>query len=197
MGEEEVQEDEDCTVIRVGVLSSDRERPRFPKSSKSAAGVEGKRGRQRQFEASLVNCLQEGIEDVDALLLVASARRGRAKDGGAVVRCSRWFSHREEKEEGDGGGDAREKKGREARVSGAGARLKGGKEGAGEAWCARWTTTGHAPVAVLDDEDKGGTEGPKRYWARRWVGLEGKEEGAGPPGWEEKHAREREGSMRG
>jgi hypothetical protein len=42
-----------------------------------------KQGHRRQFEASLVDCLQEVVEDDEALRLVAVAQRGGDGDGGA------------------------------------------------------------------------------------------------------------------
>lgn len=56
-----------------------------------------KRGRRRQFEASLVDCLQEVVEDDEALRLVAVAQLGGDGDGGAPWRSSRCFTERKKK----------------------------------------------------------------------------------------------------
>jgi hypothetical protein len=55
----------------------------------------------------MLDSLQEVNEESEAKLVVVSVWRGAAGIDGAPVNCSRWYSHREEKEEGDGGGGAR------------------------------------------------------------------------------------------
>jgi hypothetical protein len=54
--------------------------------------------------------LDEEVPEDEAQLLVSSEERWVAEDGGALASCSRWFSHREEKEGGDGGGEIGEER---------------------------------------------------------------------------------------
>jgi hypothetical protein len=66
-------------------------------------------GRNR---APRFDSLRQVAEGIEARRLVAAAQRGDDGDGRTSTRNSRWFSHREEKEEGDGGA----RRGSKARV---------------------------------------------------------------------------------
>jgi hypothetical protein len=74
------------------------------KVRRSQAAVAEERRICARFTGGLVDSFGGDDQHEEAELWVPSAWRGEAGIDVVSANCSRWCSHREEKEEGDGGG---------------------------------------------------------------------------------------------